>query len=223
MKSTDTILASYTKTLRGLPSLAKSYGASNVSFRVVAQLHQLGDQKPYFSVTGTIWKGTGVYTDRSDIAGGCLHVDIAKYFPTLKPIIALHLSDEDGVPMHAEANSFYQLAGSVGHHFGEQYHGGNSERHFPITPAPETQWRDMEYRMPTKDECLTITAEYLRISEDQVRAIREEVIQAFDMGGNAAAKARWAQFVDTLRPQWKAEAEAGLALIRSLSAKPVTA
>lgn len=72
---------------------------------VEAGLHQLGTQAPYFSVTAEIREPR-----RHDIsAGGCMHNDIAKYWPELRPIIALHLSDEYGVPMHAVANGLYHL------------------------------------------------------------------------------------------------------------------
>lgn len=67
---------------------------------VHAVLHQLGDQRPYFSVT----------TD-----GGSAHNDITKAFkgtPVQKDLdllISLHLHDDQGKEMHAKANSAFWL------------------------------------------------------------------------------------------------------------------
>jgi hypothetical protein len=38
---------------------------------------------------------------------GCIHDEIIKHFPQLQPLVDVHLSDEDGVPMHAYANAGY--------------------------------------------------------------------------------------------------------------------
>lgn len=60
----------------------------------------------HFSVTGAI--GTKAQLRNGNWqGGGCCHEIILKHFPELAPIVALHLSDEDGVPMHAEANANY--------------------------------------------------------------------------------------------------------------------
>jgi len=40
---------------------------------------------------------------------GCIHEEIAKYFPELKKFISLHLCNYDGTPMYAIANGFYFL------------------------------------------------------------------------------------------------------------------
>jgi hypothetical protein len=39
--------------------------------------------------------------------GGADHETLLKHFRGLAPIVALHLSDPDGTPMHAEANGWY--------------------------------------------------------------------------------------------------------------------
>jgi hypothetical protein len=62
-----------------------------------AQLSQLGNQDPYFSVT----------TDN-----GCDHESILKalgHVPEVKLLVDLHLSDKDGTPMHALDNCVYYL------------------------------------------------------------------------------------------------------------------
>lgn len=61
--------------------------------------------KHSFAITGDIrYKG-----ERSWVSGGCIHEEIAKYFPELKPLIKWHLFDQTG-PMHYVANTLY-LAG----------------------------------------------------------------------------------------------------------------
>jgi len=70
----------------------------------------------YFSITATIGeKHPGRYSEPIEVNGqkfdvyavGCCHEEIAKYFPQFADLIALHLSDVDGTPMHAAANSAY--------------------------------------------------------------------------------------------------------------------
>lgn len=61
---------------------------------ITAKLHQLGDQDPYFSVT------TG---------SGCDHASILKARPDLEFMCDLHLSNQEGVPMHSVANAVYYL------------------------------------------------------------------------------------------------------------------
>lgn len=61
-----------------------------------------------FAITGDIRGATG-----RDIAGGCLHDDIARVFPELAHLIKWHLSSTDG-PMHYIANTCY-LAGDLDH------------------------------------------------------------------------------------------------------------
>lgn len=74
--------------------------------------HLKGNKSPYFSITGEIWernKRTGEKKGRDSVACGCIHDDILKAFPGLYDLIALHLSDIDGSPMHAVENGYYYL------------------------------------------------------------------------------------------------------------------
>ena len=48
-----------------------------------------------------------IRTAQQDVAGGCLHEEIANSFPELKPLIKWHLCGSDG-PMHYIANTVYQ-------------------------------------------------------------------------------------------------------------------
>ena len=66
-----------------------------------AILHKIGNQKPYFSLTGRI-----VVNGRETMSGA-IHDEILKAFPRLADIAALHLSDIDGKPMHSFENGKY--------------------------------------------------------------------------------------------------------------------
>lgn len=57
-----------------------------------------GNGRPYFSLT------CDIYERGRDVGGGAAHELILKLFPHLKPLADLHLSDIDGVPMHAAEN-----------------------------------------------------------------------------------------------------------------------
>jgi hypothetical protein len=140
--------------------------------------------------------------------------------------------------MHASANGFYHLAGAAAHHFGERYHGGNSKQNFPCTPPEDKPWQNTEHREPTADECLATVAEMMRVDIDDVRAVLAVCEVAFKAGadtvassdvvtpqaekarakaGNVKAKECFSAWCDTLRAGWKAEAEAGVALIKRLA------
>lgn len=67
---------------------------------VTAKRHSFREQHPYFSVTSQ---------------RGANHEAILAACPALAPVVAMHLHDEDGVPMHAVANLAYHLGhGDVG-------------------------------------------------------------------------------------------------------------
>jgi hypothetical protein len=65
--------------------------------------------KPYFSITGEIWKANkkGEKTGEDCHTGGGIHDEILKHFPDMQDIVALHLSDKNGIPMFAIANGYY--------------------------------------------------------------------------------------------------------------------
>lgn len=65
-------------------------------------LHYMRDNPlPHFSLTGE------QYERGHNTAAGCLHEDIMAAFPQFADLAALHLSDIDGVPMHAIENAKY--------------------------------------------------------------------------------------------------------------------
>ncbi len=69
-------------------------------------VHLDGNSSPYFSIGGDIFRiaknGRRVWE-----AGGCIHEEIVKHFPQLEILTEIHLSDENGMPMHAYANAAY--------------------------------------------------------------------------------------------------------------------
>ena len=62
----------------------------------------------YFSVTGEIWGAKdGKKSSPDMLTGGCIHDEILKYFPEMKDIVSLHLSNMNGIPMYAISNGYY--------------------------------------------------------------------------------------------------------------------
>ena len=103
------------------PKLAQrvitEYG-QNLQLLVFGGLHNIkGNHAPYFSLTGETWRanadGSRDAQARDCESCGCLHETILKAFPKFADLAALHLSDIDGVPMHAESNGWYNLAGAL--------------------------------------------------------------------------------------------------------------
>jgi hypothetical protein len=69
-------------------------------------IHRDGNSNAYFSITGEV-----DYRAKNnrwvEVSGGCIHEEIIAQLPQLKPLCDIHLSDENGVPMHAYANAEY--------------------------------------------------------------------------------------------------------------------
>jgi hypothetical protein len=107
----DKTLASWQGTAEIDPHLDFGGAYSDESFAVIlAQLHSIGDQAPYFSVTGETWTSEAAWrVNRTNAlhSAGAQHDLALKLFPHLGPVVALHLSDDHGVPLHAFANSWY--------------------------------------------------------------------------------------------------------------------
>ncbi len=91
---------------------------------VAGGLHKLGgNQYPYFSLTGEIWhvsKRTKKRIGRDCESCGMLHNEILKHFPEFADLAALHLSDNEGAPMHALENGWYWMGKT-------QYQARNNE------------------------------------------------------------------------------------------------
>jgi hypothetical protein len=92
--------------------MKKHYQISkNETLTVTAVLRQIGNQEPYFSITGEIKKGSRVDSC------GCLHEDILKADSSLSDLVVMHLSDQDGMPLHSVENGFYYLTNETHHKF----------------------------------------------------------------------------------------------------------
>lgn len=193
------------------------YGPGRV-IKVTAGLsHLKGNARPHFSVTADIYRPGARDID----AGGCMHAEVARYWPQLQPVIALHLSDDAGVPMHAEANGWYHLAGYYGG-AGERYHGGNGERqHW----NPDGSFNG--YRFSTPLECLQTFADHVRIDIEAAKLLAERFKQDASIApaGESPQAPYWrrvrdafAFWLESQRPRFKAEADAAVALLDSLVA-----
>lgn len=177
---------------RSLPAGTDGYRVP-LTFAVEGGLHYIrGNTAPYFSLTYTQHrKGF----PEQCYAGGAGHDEIARHFGArFADLAALHMSDIDGVPMHAETNGWYWLAGALGG-AGETYHGGNNGQRL------------------TEADCLRLFAKHCRISLGEADRIREECRDEYanNPDGWAAARAVMALRLDDMRPRWKAEAEAAIA------------
>lgn len=166
-----------------LPVRGKNY---RLVFKVEGGLNYLrGNRKPHFSITVTSHrKGF----PNQCWSGGADHEAILKHYPKFADIVALHLSDIDGVPMHAVENGWYWLAGALPGNAGEKYHGGQGK--------PE-------------DECLEILARHLRISNAAALMLRDMIAKASENEwGWIHAKQVFEAHVENQYRRWKAEAEA---------------
>lgn len=157
--------------------------------------------KAFFSVTGKTMNSCG-----------CLHENILKSRPDLQPLVDLHLSDLDGVPTYAEENGFFWLAAAAG-----------IEQKYGPEQSPET--------------CFKYFCNHVRQGEYYVETLIAEIKEAYQKGkdsiatsdvitpyaraaqriaGVAFAKKAWSEEMQKLLPQWKRDAEHGLALIESI-------
>ena len=148
-------------------------------------LHYIkGNSAPYFTLTCTTYKGG------RDAGGGADHEEILRHRPDLKPLADLHLSSIDGVPMHAEANGWYWLAGTVAGGFGQRHHGGTGSG------------------AKRACDCLRIFANHVRISHQEAADLRERMLAIAKDEGNGAARSAFDHWIGEQRPRWKAEADA---------------
>ncbi len=162
-----------------------------VNGTITAKLHKIGEQAPYFSVTmaGRDW-------------GGCQHELVLKHAPYLKPVVDLHLSTDDGVPMHAVPNAVYWVSGAL----------------------PELG--DFRYRpSETPEQCIAILQQHLRTDPGvvlgRVQRATADLVVLHSKRLVPAAFIRTAierevtTIVDELRQQWLAEAQIAKRLINN--------
>ena len=72
-----------------------------------------GNKSAYFSTTNQ---------------NGCDHDTIKRVFPELRPLVALHLADADGLPMYALENGFYHYAEGIDENGKRIYHESEEAR-----------------------------------------------------------------------------------------------
>lgn len=165
---TDPVLAKFDNGLKGSKRLV---------FKVKGGLNYIrGNSSPHFSLTASGYDGESEF-------GGCCHDVILEHFPQFADLTALHLSDIWGVPMHAEANGWYWLAGAMGG-AGEKFHGGSDK-----TPA----------------ECLQIFADHCRVNLTEAANIRDEIAKRWNWPDMRTC---WRQVCEDMRPRWRGEAKA---------------
>jgi len=87
----------------------KVFYKSEQKYRIQARaelIHLDGNSNAYFGITGKVDRRTK--NNRWVIeALGAIHEEIEIYLPELKPLLLVHLADENGVPMHAYENAAY--------------------------------------------------------------------------------------------------------------------
>jgi len=143
-------------------------------------LSKIGNQLPYFSITAE------ERTDRRVTAFGCMHKEILEAHPELADMVALHLSDINGVPMHAIENGWYWLASSL---------DGLGEKYFH----------------PNKEEAFDFFCKHCRIDASEGITIAANVMNWYTLTDTSdTAKAAWVEICESMKPRWKKEAEAAI-------------
>lgn len=159
----------------------------NVETTAYGGLHYIkGNSLPYFSLTFS----QRVVGRRDTESGGCDPALVLGLWPELADLAVLHLSDLNGVPLHAEANSWYYLAGVLGG-LGDSFHGGNGSC------------------AKTAEQCWTAWSDHLRVTS--LLRPPQALVGAAQAGQPAALFAWHKDFVQAQKPRWKAEADACIA------------
>lgn len=145
---------------------------------IYAGLHYIrGNPAPYFTLTA----------EAKEYGRGMQHDLILEQCPDLAPLADLHLSDINGVPLHAVENGWYWLEGAAGG-WGSRLHGA---QHPGVEP----------------EKCLRILAQHLRLSNREAQNLLSITDRTVQRNGLIAAKQGFAWYVESLKERWKAEAE----------------
>jgi hypothetical protein len=158
--------------------------------------------------------GFAVTVDGRDF-GGCCHDLVVAAHPELAPLVALHLSDLDGAPLHAAENAEHWLSGLL----------PELAAAYPYGPTAPLKYCGRS----TPEDCARILADHLRISSVEVAGLVERARLAAAPAlalharrlvpldaAREAVTAVVVAFCDAQRDRWRAEAAAGLALVESL-------
>lgn len=87
----------------------KNFKEGCKAYRIIANIRyddECGNGHNSFAITGEIWRQGN---QRDCESCGCIHDEIAKHFPELKPYLKWHLMNSDG-PMHYVANTIYHVS-----------------------------------------------------------------------------------------------------------------
>jgi hypothetical protein len=175
------------------PVLKQGMTEDGLPIKVYAGLHYLkGNTAPYFSLTADVFNPKRRGADKIDRCG-CLHDEILKLFPEFAPLVALQLSDIDGVPMHAVKNAIYWAAGVLGGDkpLGQQYHGSNGDF--------------------DSNACLKILEKHLRIDEQEAKRLVGALNHAYKLHGlSGDVRGYMVGYVKGCKPKWKAEADSAI-------------
>lgn len=165
--------------------------------------------KPYFSLTGAHYSAARE-SDRNMLSCGCIHEKIIEVCHEMAPLVAIHLSTLDGVPMHATENAVHWVSGALPDLPGFQYR--------PTAAS--------SYGEHTPESCVRILGEHLRTDPlPVIEAVLLDVAPVLALHARRLAtvgdiekvvRTTVGRIVETLRPQWKREAEEALALAEKL-------
>lgn len=150
-------------------------------------------QKPHFSLTASIYEKDS-FGYLKDVGGGCCHELITKRFgDRFKRIEELHLSDEDGVPMHALANGLYWYKAGFDW---KPHPDGFCHAHDPYDYG--------KYLVKGSDSHFKVLSHHLRIT----------TIQAKELVDKNLSKEDFTAYVESQKQRWKSEALHVLALLQ---------
>jgi hypothetical protein len=147
---------------------------------------ECGNGHEDFSITADITHPT-IRRDGGVLACGCQHDEIMAAAPEFAPFIVLHLCDAEGVPMHAMANGFYWLAGSM-------------PEAFPAATRPNDP----------AEKCAGILASHFRMTPAEVAELQAAGIR------DAVHLSAWMESRG-YRARWQAEASAAIATLEGLT------
>lgn len=178
-----------------LAGAAYGYPGKRARLDVTGQLVRFGDQIPHYSITGDVKILDRRYRDPF-IMGGAIHETILNYFPGLAPLVLVHLSDLEGVPMHSEANARHWAGLS-------KWPDGS-----PMSPRTDYGRYPLETGSDGLEWSPLLLAKHLRIEEPEAREIREAL----------ARGVTWRQILELskLPDRWAREAAAARALLNTV-------
>ena len=86
-----------------MPTFTKIITLHKTKYRMEVVVKLSTTNHTYFSITYTQYKEHG----SKMLAGGASSETISKYFPELNDVLAMHLSDDKGIPMYALENGYF--------------------------------------------------------------------------------------------------------------------